>query len=820
MTTTSWFVTATEARNNVIKDIAVHNEISALESAVLLAVQQGLYETTVTDSSLMTSSSTMTPITVTVNLDGTFAYVNHAFVNGDAVQLSSNGVLPPPFNSTAFYYVIYVDANTFRLAASRADALALRPISVSVSEGVTLVSVSSTGSGYLTTPGVSFSDVGASRSATALAILYTYGVINNITLNNAGGAITDVPTVQLTTVGQGLQLGAPRFKLLAAHVALGGHNYAVGDTISVSDGGDGTGQLVVTAETGGAITAVAVSMPGSFGNPALALTFGTSGSGVGATFTVSMGLSEIPVLVGGFNYINPPVIDISGGSYVSAARAIANVSGSTVTSITVTTTGYGYTSTPTITVLNGSGATAAARLIPTTVASATLTNNGGNTYTQTPSASVNTLGSGALVNVVSMKVVATQLVNAGSGYLQGDQLQVAGGTTSHPCVVEVLAVDSAGRITQLNLVDPGVYITLPTVAANVMLGGSGVGASLNLTFGVAAVSLIGGGNGYVTPPVVIFDAMSGQGAQAYTTLDGSGHVATVEVTAPGSGYVDVPTVTLTGGDGATVSVTLTATTLDTITVLNGGSGYNTAPTITIVGGGGSGAQAIANMSGDSIASVTVTNSGMGYTGTPLVSVEGNAQLQANLVPTSISSLTVSQEGSNYTHTPTLALSGAATGIVQLKGTGILAVDVLQQGSYYVSSPLVEFTAGAHQMGTPSWPIATAVRSFGVERVVVTDPGSGYPVAPEVQFSTPSMGSAATGVATIGAGASTVQVTGYPVSRDYFQVWKNQVPSNSLVTRPYADQMNAVTTYFGNLGYTILRYTNPQTLNTMAWRIEW
>ena len=175
---------------------------------------------------------------------------------------------------------------------------------------------------------------------------------------------------------------------------------------------------------------------------------------------------------------------------------------------------------------------------------------------------------------------------------------------------------------------------------------------------------------------------------------------------------------------------------------------------------------------------------------------------------------------SYTHTPTLALSGAATGLVQLKGTGILAVDVTNAGSNYVSSPLVEFVRGAHQEGTPSWPIATAVRSFGVNRVVVTDPGTGYTVAPQVHFSSPSMGSAATGVATIGAGASTVQVTAYPASRDYFQVWKNQVPSNSLVFRPYADQMNAVLTYFGNLGYTILRTTNPSTLNTLAWRIEW
>jgi len=45
-------------------------------------------------------------------------------------------------------------------------------------------------------------------------------------------------------------------------------------------------------------------------------------------------------------------------------------------------------------------------------------------------------------------------------------------------------------------------------------------------------------------------------------------------------------------------------------------------------------------------------------------------------------------------------------------------------------------------------------------------------------------------------------------------------SNSLIDRPYADQMNAVIKYFTDLGYTITRATNPDTGNTFVWVIKW
>ena len=71
-----------------------------------------------------------------------------------------------------------------------------------------------------------------------------------------------------------------------------------------------------------------------------------------------------------------------------------------------------------------------------------------------------------------------------------------------------------------------------------------------------------------------------------------------------------------------------------------------------------------------------------------------------------------------------------------------------------------------------------------------------------------------------SGTGTMTTSLYPAALDYFNVWQNLTPSNALVTRPYADQMSTVINYFTNLGYTILRQTNPQTNNSMQWNVMW
>lgn len=56
--------------------------------------------------------------------ESTFEFTAHGFTTGLKVQLTTDDTLPDPLLAATDYYVIVVDANFFRLAASFADAVA------------------------------------------------------------------------------------------------------------------------------------------------------------------------------------------------------------------------------------------------------------------------------------------------------------------------------------------------------------------------------------------------------------------------------------------------------------------------------------------------------------------------------------------------------------------------------------------------------------------------------------------------------------------------------------------------------------------------
>lgn len=63
--------------------------------------------------------------------DNTFTFTAHGFVTGLVVQVSTSGTLPAPLVVLTNYFVIVVDANTFKLALTLADALAGTPVDLS-----------------------------------------------------------------------------------------------------------------------------------------------------------------------------------------------------------------------------------------------------------------------------------------------------------------------------------------------------------------------------------------------------------------------------------------------------------------------------------------------------------------------------------------------------------------------------------------------------------------------------------------------------------------------------------------------------------------
>jgi len=71
---------------------------------------------------------------VTVGTD-LIAEVSHGFNTGDKVQLTSSGTLPAGLSLATDYYVILVDADSFKLAASESDAYAGSPVDITAAAG-------------------------------------------------------------------------------------------------------------------------------------------------------------------------------------------------------------------------------------------------------------------------------------------------------------------------------------------------------------------------------------------------------------------------------------------------------------------------------------------------------------------------------------------------------------------------------------------------------------------------------------------------------------------------------------------------------------
>ncbi len=57
--------------------------------------------------------------------------------------------------------------------------------------------------------------------------------------------------------------------------------------------------------------------------------------------------------------------------------------------------------------------------------------------------------------------------------------------------------------------------------------------------------------------------------------------------------------------------------------------------------------------------------------------------------------------------------------------------------------------------------------------------------------------------------------GTDLSEEYYRVWK-MLETDAVKT----EQMNTVITYFKDLSYSIVRQTNPSTLDTFVWVIKW
>lgn len=824
------FLTAVEARQNILKDTIIHEEKYGIESAILDAIKLGFYEVTVSDGTPMTNSSSVISDVWTVDPETDQLNVpNHGFSTGDVVIFSSTISLPSPLVSGSYYYVIYVDADHIKVATSYTNAMTGKPVGIDITAGVNSIILGNPGSGYIQPPIVTITGGGATVSASARAQLAGYGGLVSVALTTTGTGYNDQPSVEIVATGSGAVAGNITYSVVGIGISNSGNNYRIGDILSVT-GGTGTAATAVVQEVNGAgsITSLRLSNSGEYLSiPALsgAGTTVMPGGGINATVNLTIGIKNVEISNGGSGYVSPPrvlITDITG----TGAIVTSNVTGGSVTSVSVANPGYGYTGSATAEFTSGSGATAIASLAPTSVASVTLTDSGGNTYTSPPAVVISTVGLGCSANNVQMKVINAQMTGPGTGYLADDILLISGGVAIENGWIRVISVNLAGQIIGYRLENGGKYTDLPNLQSNPVIGGSGRSATFNLSMGVESIDVGNSGSGYQVPPEVYIDSpgSAGIGATAVAKIQ-SGGVSSFLMTSSGSGYTSVPLVTVSNGAGATAEAILTGTTVDEIIVSLTGSGYTYANVEISGGDPATPATATAVIEGGQVTRIDLISPGTGYTSAPDVIITGdgsNATAVANLVPTSISAIIMVNNGTGYNHVPVVNINGAGTADAIIQATGISRIEVSNQGSNYTSDPTVYLIPGPNQTGTPLSPTMVAQRGYSLAGISVTSGGSGYQSAPSVAISPPQIanGTQATATAYIGTGAGTFGVRPYFASRDYFKAWNNQPLSNNQLSRPYLDQMNLIITYFTNLGYTINRITNPSTNATISWKVQW
>jgi hypothetical protein len=140
--------------------------------------------------------------------------------------------------------------------------------------------------------------------------------------------------------------------------------------------------------TGGAVTGITLTDPGSGYAAAPAVVLSGLGSGATATSVMSFQVTTVVVLSGGTGYTSAPTVRIAGGGGTGATGQAIVANGSVI-AVVVTAPGSGYTSAPTVDLTGGggTGATAGAQIGNGHVASVQVT-AGGLGYSTPPTVNI------------------------------------------------------------------------------------------------------------------------------------------------------------------------------------------------------------------------------------------------------------------------------------------------------------------------------------------------------------------------------------------------------------------------------------------------
>lgn len=163
-------------------------------------------------------------VTITLATPGVISFTNHGFQLGQQVQLTTSGALPTGLTASTTYYVVPINANSFSLATSQANAAANTTIATSGSQsgvhtcvGLTIALTSSTAKQQLTLLATATASASSTLDfATQFTTTYSgYMLVFNSLLLSANATLTLYAsgdngsswTVAFETQKQEIQLG-------------------------------------------------------------------------------------------------------------------------------------------------------------------------------------------------------------------------------------------------------------------------------------------------------------------------------------------------------------------------------------------------------------------------------------------------------------------------------------------------------------------------------------------------------------------------------------------------------------------------------------
>jgi len=273
-------------------------------------------------------------------------------------------------------------------------------------------------------------------------------------------------------------------------------------------------------------------------------------------------------------------------------------------------------------------------------------------------------------------------------------------------------LNTLGTITGGSQYTNGTYTGIP------LTGGSGAGATANITVAsnaVSAVTIVNDGNGYLVGDILSAAAASiGNGVNTYSTITG-GTLYT------NGTYLNVPMINATStpvgvGSGATANITVSGGAVTGITAQDRGVGYKDTDILTansaFIGGVSGIIDTYGQLVGGSLYAAG-TYTGVNFTGGTGSGAVGTVVVTTN----SITAVNNIIGGSNYTNGsfPNVALTGGAgTGAlatVTTSGGNVIAVVITYGGNNYAANDILSCSASS---------IGKGVTAFGA----ITG-GSGY-----------------------------------------------------------------------------------------------